>query len=379
MEMINTKTKIRIMHVAECAGGVDRYLHSLIKYLDCEKFENILVCSQRFDAKDFQKVADYVEQIHMEHEIGKHDFKIALKVRKLIKKYHPDIVYAHSSKAGALVRMANVGLHNKCIYNPHGWAFNMDSSKLKKNIYKMMEKVMAPFCNKIICISDAERQSAIQNGICSDKKLQVIFNGIDIEEYETIKNDHISREDLLIPDDAFVVGSVGRLTRQKAPDVFIKMAHLIKEQIPNSYFIMVGNGELEDEVREYAESHNMSEALYITGWVDNPLSYVYLFDVATILSRWEGFGLVIPEYMICRKPVVATEVDAIPNILTDHVNGLLVPMDDAKAASEAILEIYKDINLRASLIKNGIEDVYAKYDAKRVAAEHGEIFRNLMK
>ena len=72
------------------------------------------------------------------------------KVRYLIKKYNPDIVYAHSSKAGAIARVANIGIRNYCIYNPHGWAFNMRCSEKKVKLYTIIEKMAAYFCNKIM-------------------------------------------------------------------------------------------------------------------------------------------------------------------------------------------------------------------------------------
>lgn len=97
----------------------------------------------------------------MTRAIGGNDLKAIKKVRALIKKYNPDIVYAHSSKVGAIARVADIGLRNHCVYNPHSWAFNMRCSATKKAIYTMIEKIAAPFCDKIICISDAEKQSAL--------------------------------------------------------------------------------------------------------------------------------------------------------------------------------------------------------------------------
>lgn len=88
---------IRILHVAQAAGGVDRYIRMLLKYLDKDKFENILVCSQDFKKEDYEGLVDAFEQIEMNRAIGVKDLKLIWKVRKLIKKYNPDIVYAHSS------------------------------------------------------------------------------------------------------------------------------------------------------------------------------------------------------------------------------------------------------------------------------------------
>lgn len=374
--------KINILHVAQAAGGVDRYIRMLLKYLDKEKFENILVCSQDFREEDYKGLVDSFEQVEMTRAIGGNDLKAIKEVRaliKLIKKYNPDIVYAHSSKAGAIARIANIGLKNRCVYNPHGWAFNMRCSAKKKVMYTAIEKIAAPFCDKIICISDAEKQSALENKICREDKLQVIFNGVDIDAYENGVRGAVKRRDLNIPEDAFVVGMVGRMSPQKAPDVFIKMAKKVKDSVPNAHFIIVGNGNQEAEIRKYAEDNGFSDSLHITGWIDNPMSYVELFDVACLLSRWEGFGLALPEYMMAGKSIVASNVDAIPNIIRDGENGLLVKVDDAVGASEAVLRIYQEDGLKDRLVAQGMEDVHNRFNARRVSDEHGKLFERMEK
>ena len=199
------KNKIRILHVAQAAGGVDRYIRMLLKYLDKEKFENILICSQDFHEEDYKGLVDYFDQVEMTRAIGSNDLKAIKSVRTLIKKYNPDIVYAHSSKAGAIARVADIGLKNHCVYNPHGWAFNMRCSAKKKAVYTAIEKIAAPFCDKIICISDAEKKSALDKKICKENKLQVIFNGVDIEGYENGEHGVVKRRDLNIPEEELAV------------------------------------------------------------------------------------------------------------------------------------------------------------------------------
>ncbi len=344
-----------------------------------EKFENILVCSQDFNREDYDGLVDSFEQIEMNRAIGVSNLNSIKEVRRLIKKYNPDIVYAHSSKAGAIARVADIGLKNHCVYNPHGWAFNMRCSDKKRAMYTAIEKMAAPFCEKIICISDAEKQSALEKKICREDKLQVIFNGVDIEAYESGEHGTVKRSSLGIPEDAYVVGMVGRISPQKAPDVFVKMAKLVKDEIPNAHFVIVGSGNQEAEIRKYAEENKFADSLHITGWVDDPMSYVELFDVACLLSRWEGFGLALPEYMMAGKPIVASRVDAIPNIIRNGENGLLVEVDDATGASEAVLQIYRDRSLKDKLVSKGVEDVHNRFDAQRVSEEHGILFENMWK
>ena len=135
---------------------------------------------------------------------------------------------------------------------------------------------------------------------------------------------------------------------------------------------------METDVHRYAKDNDLEDSLLITGWVDSPLDYVELFDVALLLSRWEGFGLALPEYMMAGKPIVASKVDAIPNIIEDHVNGLLVPPEDEDAAYHAVMEILSNNELKEKLIQNGLKDVRTRFNVKRVAKEHEKLFNSLV-
>lgn len=370
--------RIRVLHVAEAAGGVDRYLKTLFKYIDRTKIETFFVCSQNYCVDEYIKIADHVEQIQMAHDISvKKDLESISNLRRLIKEYSPDIIYAHSSKAGALARIADMWISNVVLYNPHGWAFNMRCGEKKKLLYRLVERIQAPFTNKIVCISEAEKNTAIQSHICSEKKMQVIYNGIDLDEGECDKK--LTRSDIGIPDEAFVIGMVGRIAEQKAPDIFVKMASMIKAKIPEAFFVIVGDGtgqnqDEKNKVVTMIEESGLKDSFIITGWVESPLQYIRLFNVGVLLSRWEGFGLVIPEYMICNVPVVATNVDAIPNIIEDGVNGLLVSADDASAAADSVIRIYHDVLLSKKLTANGKRIVEEKFDGKRLGRETTQLF-----
>lgn len=369
--------KIRVLHVAEAAGGVERYLETLFKYSK-DQVENILVCSQNYDYKKFKTLADRVIVLRMAHDIEpSSDIKVERTLRRIIKQLKPDIVYAHSSKAGAFARIADLGLNNKVIYNPHGWAFNMQQSAKKKEMYKWVEKISAHFCDKIVCISDAEKESALREKICKPSKLQVIYNGIDLEEIE--KTTPMSRAQLGIPEDAFVVGMVGRLSKQKAPDTFIKSAKLIKEKIPNAFFLMVGDGELRDQVESLINQYDLGSSFLITGWVDNSTAYMKIMNVGMLLSRWEGFGLVLPEYMACGIPIVATNVDAIPNIVKDGVNGMLVNKDSFVGVQKVCTGLKNDTELKDRIIASAKSMVRNKFGAKRVAKESIGLYKDLEK
>lgn len=361
---------MKVLHVAECIGGVDRYLRTLIKYSTCE---NVMVLSQLYKREEYEKIADSVEIMQMKHGMNSSAIKEALDLRKRIKNHNPDIVFAHSSTAGAIVRIACIGLKVKVIYNPHGWSFNMEGRR--KQLFIKLEKIMSHFCDAIVCISEAEKQSALREHICAEQKLYVVYNGVDVEDYR------IGDVELPFSDDAFIVGMVGRISRQKAPEIFVRMAGEVKKEIKNSVFVIVGDvieGALKErqEIEELALKLGIN--LYITGWVNNPLDYIAKFDVGCLLSRWEGFGLAIPEYMMVGTPIIATNVDAIPNLITDQVNGLLVEKDDWKSAASYVIELACCREKRMDLINNGKETVKKRFNARRVSTECEKIYEELV-
>jgi len=370
--------KIKVLHVFEpYFGGVPKYVETLLKYTDGNQIENIVVCSQRYNSEkisQFTKKIYHVDMVHKPNAVK--DLLTIKKLKNIISINKPDIVYAHSTKAGFWARIVGISSGCKIIYNPHGWAFNMQQSTKKKKLYKWVEKILAHFCDKIVCISDAEKESALREKICKPSKLQVIYNGIDLEE---IKNTvPKTRTELHIPEDAFVVGMVGRLSKQKAPDIFVKAAKLIKDAIPNAYFMMVGDGELRDKIEVLIHRFDLDSSFLITGWVDNPTAYMKIMDVGCLLSRWEGFGLVLPEYMACKVPIVATNVDAIPNIIEDGKNGILVDKDDYQAVKKVVVKMYEDRTFYSEIQNNAINEVKLLFSEKRVTLESKRMYAKVL-
>ena len=238
----------------------------------------------------------------------------------------------------------------------------------------LMEKCLSPLTDKIVCISEAEKVSAEREHIANDNKLELIPNGIDVEAVKCAVPKR--RMDFGIADDAFVVGMIGRISPQKAPDIFIKSAKLIHDNIKNSAFIIVGDGEEREEVECFARENDLN--LIITGWTDEPYSYLKMFDVAVLLSRWEGFGLAVVEYMAAEKNVVATRTDAIPTLIDDGVDGLLVEVDNPEDVKEKVMWLYNHPNEAKAMRDKALQKVIKRYDISRVVDQHVEMFNKLV-
>lgn len=372
--------KIKIMHIVQSPGGVARYLSMYLKYSDKNRFEHILICSLDYKMEKMESLVEHIEYLSMGRQISIiNDAKGIWAIRKFIKKYMPDVIYAHSSKAGALGRLADVGFKNIVLYNPHGWAFNMnDISAIKKKVYALIEKVLSYKTDMIIAISAWEKESAAKYKICCSDKIHIIPSGVDVCLYDEKQGRYdLNRSKLNIPVEAYVIGMVGRISYGKGPDLFVKAAALIKNKIPNAFFVIVGGGEERSSIENLLSEMGLKEDFLITGWVSNPMEYIQLFDQAMLLTRWEGFGLVLTEYMLAEKPIITTRVGAVPDLMQHGKNGVMIDVGDIEGIAEASYKLYTDNEYRQTLVSNGRLTVRNRYDVRCTVKEHERLLMGM--
>lgn len=376
------KDKIVVMHIAQANGGVAEYLKSFLKYSDNSKFEHILLVSNDYKDEE-QFFIDKVKKIYyvdMVREISPiDDFKSITKIRKIIKEVNPDIIYSHSSKAGALVRVANITNRKKAIYNAHGWAFDMNVSNKKRRVYILIEKFLAKITDKIVCISDNDFEKAISERICKKNKLEQIINGIDFQEFLADKDLSEVKNKYNIQDNKRIIGMVARISEQKSPKTFITVAKKILESRQDVQFLLVGDGDQKEEVKEMIKSFGIEDSVIITGWVKDTASLIKIFDIGMLTSNWEGFGLVIPEYFISKVPTIASSVGGIKNIIRDGENGVLVSNQNIDTYVNAINQILDNDEFKKRISDQAFKDAINYYDVKRVVKEHEELFIKLIK
>ena len=363
-------------------GGVLEYLYMFLKNFKDENYENVLIVSQDYENKldKFRNIVNDIYVINMTREIRlKQDIKTTLQVRKLLKKLKPDILYLHSSKAGAYGRIALLfNRKTKILYNAHGWYFNADMSQKKKKVIILIEKILALRANKIINISKSEYDSALKYKIAPERKMCVIENGIDFTKFEGCdKYREETRKRYNIRDDEIVIGVVGRLSEQKDPITTIKAFNEVYKENKNVRLMYVGSGELENEVMEYAKENNLQHLVTITGWVDNTERYIPAFDIAILPSKWEGFGLAIIEYMACKKPIVASNVGGMLDIIKTEKNGFLAEVGDVSKFAEYIMKYINDKDLCNRVVNYNYEYSIKKFNISELVKEHKKLFEIL--
>lgn len=370
--------KIKIIHVAQANGGVERYLKMFFKYSK-NQYENYLIASNQYESSkaEFEKLGVKVFFVDMIREINFiKDIKAMYDIYKIINLIKPNFVYSHSSKAGGLARIPARIVGSMNIYNPHGWAFDMNLSYKKKRVYILIEKMLALITNKIIAISPYEEKVALENKIAKPSKIAIIENGIDLE-YDK-RNKEVVLKEIGWSESDIVIGMVARISEQKSPKTFVGIAEKISNIIPNSKFIIVGNGDQRNDIEKLIKEKNLQDSFYITGWIDNPQDYIQIFNFALLTSKWEGFGLVIPEYMVAKKVVIASNIGGISYIIQDRKTGFLVEDLKIEKFIDRIIELFENSNLKKKIESEAYNLAINKYDFKRVIYEHNLIFESIV-
>ena len=363
----------KVLHIALVhGGGVEVYTRMLIEHT-YKNYKTVLICAPEYNKALLPENACTIYDVDVPRNISlSQDLKAAFKIRKIIKKEEPEVVYCHSSMAGAIGRIAAMGLSCKVVYNPHGWAFDMAVSSKKKAFYRLLEKILARKTDRIVTISEYEKRIAIKNKICKEDKIEVILNGIDLKKCRAVKEE---RAALRYKETDFIIGCAARLSEQKDPLLFAEVAGCVTQKCPDACFIWVGDGEQKENFITALKKNHVFDKTKITGWVDNPCEYIAFFDVAVLFSKWEGFGLCLAEYLALGKPVVATNVGAVSEIIQDGICGKLVEHRDPERIADEILAYRQCKDLKD--IKQECMKSAEKFDFKITAQKTVKMIANL--
>lgn len=247
-----------------------------------------------------------------------------------------DIVHGHSSKAGALTRLRLPGRHAPRVYTPHAFR-TMDPTlgRMGRLIFGGIETILAKlFTDHLICVSDDEYAHALSLGVPA-RKLSVIINGVATPALDMANT---VRASFGISAETFVFGFVGRLSYQKAPERLIEAFRNAASRLPNAELIMVGSGELEQDIRTAIADSGLQKRIRLTSAFTGPQA-VPAFDVLVMPSRYEAMSYVMLEAAASGKPIVSTDVGGASTAIDKDRSGLIVPNDgDAAKLANAMVE-----------------------------------------
>ncbi len=269
------------------------------------------------------------------------DFRALCCLGWLIFKEKPAVVHTHSSKAGVLGRLAAkvIGVPI-IIHTPHGHVFFGHFNRLTSRIFLLIEKWFAFLTDRIIALTEGEKNDYLALSVGRPQKLLTIHSGVDIRRY--ISN-HINviekKRSLGLLPNGFIIGFVGWLLPIKGPMHLLRAMPQVWNQYPDTNLVFVGKGELDVDLRAEALKLDANGKVKFLGWRDDVAEIMQIFDIFVLPSLNEGMGRVLVEAMAAGKPVVASRVGGIPDLVKDEKTGLMVPPGDEHALAGAILRL----------------------------------------
>lgn len=252
-----------------------------------------------------------------------------------------DVVHTHTSKAGVLgriaARWAGVPL---IVHTPHGHVYHGYGGKLRSRFFVWVERVLTPWTDALVALTDSERQEHLQAGVGLPRQWNVIPSGVEVDRYR--QPTPLRRGEVGVPEQAFLIGCVARLVPVKGIEDAIEATAQLRELEPPVHLVLVGDGPQRQALEELAEGLGVRDRVHFLGLRRDVPYLLPLLDLLVLPSRNEGMGRVIVEAQAAGLPVVATRVGGIPDLVADGRTGLLVPPGDPAALAAAVRSLHGD-------------------------------------
>jgi len=283
------------------------------------------------------------------------DFRAFIWLCKLMRKEQPDVVHTHSSKAGLLGRWAAwiTGVPF-IVHTPHGHVFFGHFTPLVSKIFLFIERFTSLITDRMITLTEGEKQDYIRLSVAKPDKAFTIHSGVDVDRYMNVQVDiKKKKRSLGLNPDGLVVGTVGWLLPIKGPMHLLDAMGNIWQRKSTVELVYVGKGDLEETLKQRAVEMGVSKKVKFLGWRDDVPEIMPVFDLFVLPSLNEGMGRVLVEAMAAGKPVVASNVGGIPDLVHHGQNGFLVEPTNVNGLSTAIEKLLLDRNMRHAMGKRG--------------------------
>jgi len=391
MNSINAD-KIKVVRIIARLNIGGPAIHAILlsEGLDKNRFETQLVIGRpdRFEG-DMSNLAR-MKKLNLKYipklsrKIGFYDIEAFFELLKFINKVKPDIVHTHTAKAGTLGRLAAIVSRVPIrIHTFHGHVFNGYFSPWKARLFILVEKFLSLFTTKTIAVSKGVEEEIVNVlKVVPKEKSVVIGLGLELEKFlknNTLKgkfraNTGASKDDLLI-------GIVGRLVPIKNHKMFLEVARKIRNKQPHlkAKFVIIGDGETRESLTDYAKKLNLGNDVCFTGWAEDLPSMYADLDIVVLTSLNEGTPLSLIEAMASAKPIVATDVGGVKDIIQDGENGLLAKANDVETFSEKLISLLQDKEKRLSMGLRGREFAKNTFQKERLVKDVEDLYEECLK
>lgn len=301
---------------------------------------------------------------------------------QLCRQFRPDIVHTHTAKAGTLGRLAAMawrrrdGARCKIVHTFHGNVLSGYFGRAASTGVRAIERLLARSTDRILVVSPQQEQELVTVLGLPPGKVRLVRLGLALDEL-AVPNPS-TRDQWGFPPNWPVIGIVGRIVPIKNHELFLRSARQFLDEGSVAGFVVVGGGERERAIRELSEGLNLNGHLRFAGW-RRDLRRVYAgFDIVTLTSRNEGTPVALIEAMAAARPVVATAVGGVADVIDHERTGLLVPPDDAAATSASWRRLLGDSETAARMGLRARESVLSRYGRARLLEEMRQLYVELV-
>ncbi len=359
--------RLLLVSTSTTRGGAEKIIYTLATYLNREKFEIAgLVSVKSLGAYGplLQKENIPVHSLEME---PLRFFSAAAHLKKIINEKRPDIVLAFMYQALELCRIVKLispapfKLISSHRVNPRTRSF---ATLLIDQMLKTQDDLTIAECR-------ASASFLIEHQGYPANKVQVIHNGIAIPTFQAEKS--ALRKELGISEGSFLIGTAGRLHKQKNHAALVDAVAILKDR-KNLSCVILGEGPERSALERQIEKLDLKDRVFLLGEKENAASFLPALDAFILSSDWEGFPSVILEAMASKTPVIATNVDGISEIIENEINGFLVVPNDAEALARKIAELADaPDDLRHRLIQNAYQTTLEQFPLSKMIAAYEKI------
>ena len=295
------------------------------------------------------------------------------------KRYH--IVHTHNSKAGFIGRLAAKWAGVPIIvHTVHGFAFHDREPAWRQILFRNLERLASRWCDKMVFISQPLIDWALRDRITRREKILKIYSGIELDHFKPVPDGEKKalKEAWGIREEAPVVGIVSKLWEGKGHTTLIHAFEGLKQEIPEAVLVIVGEGYLRDKLSDLVDRLGLKGSVLFTGFQMDVRRIIATFDVAVLPSFFEGMGRVLLEAMAMGKPVVASSVGGIPDLVHHGKNGLLVTPGSVSELKSGLLTLIRNKALAKEMGKEGRKQISEEFSAGRMAQSIEKLYRELL-
>ena len=369
---------IRVLHVIRqgLIGGGESHVLTLVDKLDGKSVSSYVLSFT--DGPMVPQLRAMNVPVHVIPIKNALDWRLYSGVRKFLVEEQIDLIHAHGSRACAFIIILARLLKIKVIYTIHGWSFHPDQSRWVKLIRRTAERIITGLTTKNICVSDSNLQTGQQ--LYSSFKAEVVKNGIDVQKYSMARIFRDYRMEWEVPSNAKLILYAARLTLQKQPIVALEAFEFAAKQIPDVFMVIVGDGELLDEVRDKIKTLSSKNRIRLRSFYTDMPGVYHASDVFILPSLWEGLPMALLEAMSMGKVVVATAVDGTKELIQHRQNGLLIDVSDSISSNlgRRIVEVISDQFLFKELSSQAIKTVELEYNSIFMADKIKDIYQECL-